>query len=54
VLHVPHVDLDGPDWTPRPAFEADVHRFAAQPAWVIEWQYTSVRTHLAGRADLLV
>lgn len=58
VLQIPHVEIDslfhGPDWTPRPTFEADVHRFVAQPAWVIEWQYASVRTHLAERADLLV
>jgi adenylate kinase family enzyme len=58
VLRVPHTEIDslyhGPDWTPRPSFEADVHHVTAQPAWVIEWQYRSVRTHLAERADLLV
>jgi len=58
VLRVPHIELDalfhGPGWTPRPSFEADVHRFSAQPAWVTEWQYRPVRAHLAGRADLLV
>ena len=57
-LQIPHLEIDslfhGPDWTPRPSFEADVHRFVARPAWVIEWQYRSVRSHLAERADLLV
>lgn len=58
VLPVPQVEMDalfhGPDWTPRPSFEADVHRFSAQSGWVTEWQYDSMRAHLAGRADLLV
>ncbi|MGW4944408.1 AAA family ATPase [Actinoplanes sp. NPDC004185] len=57
-LQIPHTEIDslfhGPQWTPRPTFEADVHRVTAEPAWVVEWQYTSVRAHLAGRADLLV
>ena len=57
-LGVPHVEIDalfhGPGWTPRPAFEADVLRFAAGPAWVTEWQYRAVRPALAARADLLV
>ncbi|BFU44782.1 adenylate kinase [Krasilnikovia sp. MM14-A1004] len=57
-LAVPYVELDalyhGPDWTPRPDFEADVHRFSAQPGWVTEWQYGAVRGHLAERADLLI
>lgn len=58
LLRVRHVEIDslyhGPDWTPRSAFEADVHRFSAEPAWVTEWQYGTVRAHLADRADLLV
>jgi adenylate kinase family enzyme len=58
VLQIPHTEIDslfhGPDWTPRPTFEADVHRLTAEPAWVVEWQYSSVRAHLAERADLLV
>jgi adenylate kinase family enzyme len=58
VLQIPHTEIDGlfhgPDWTPRPSFEADVHHAAAAPAWVIEWQYAEVRAHLAERADLLV
>lgn len=44
----------GQDWTPRPSFQEDVHRFTAGPAWVTEWQYGSVRARLAERADLLV
>jgi adenylate kinase family enzyme len=58
VLEIPHTEIDslyhGPDWTPRPTFEADVHHFAAAPAWVTEWQYSEVRAHLAARAELLV
>jgi adenylate kinase family enzyme len=58
VLGIPCVEIDalfhGPDWTPRPSFDEDVRRFSAGPRWVTEWQYGSVRPHLAGRADLLV
>lgn len=58
VLEVPHVEIDslyhGPAWTPRPSFAADVLRFSASPTWVTEWQYSSVRAHLAAHADLLV
>ncbi|WP_225753311.1 AAA family ATPase [Actinotalea sp. Marseille-Q4924] len=58
VLEVPHVEIDalfhGPAWSPRPSFEQDVHRFSNEPAWVTEWQYSSVRAHLAERADLMI
>ncbi len=58
LLRIPHTEIDslyhGPDWTPRPSFEADVHRVTAAPAWVMEWQYREVRAHLVERADLLV
>lgn len=57
-LQLPHVEIDalfhGAGWTPRPSFEADVHRFSAGSMWVTEWQYSTVRAHLADRADLLV
>ncbi|MDG4825822.1 AAA family ATPase [Asanoa sp. WMMD1127] len=57
-LGAPHIEIDslfhGPGWTPRPTFEADVERFAAQPEWVTEWQYSAVRARLAARADLLI
>ena len=57
-LDIPYVELDslfhGPNWTPRPSFEADVHRFTAGPAWVTEWQYRAVRDYLADRGDLLI
>lgn len=57
-LQLPHREIDalfhGPAWTPRPSFEADVRRFSAEPSWVTEWQYSSVRAQLAERADLLV
>ncbi|WP_034213208.1 AAA family ATPase [Actinoplanes subtropicus] len=58
VLDAPHIEIDslfhGPGWVKRPSFEDDVHRFSATPAWVTEWQYGSVRDHLADRADLMV
>jgi adenylate kinase family enzyme len=58
VLRVPHVEIDalfhGPAWTPRPTFADDVRRLVAQPTWVTEWQYDSVRALLAERADLVV
>lgn len=57
-LGVPHIEIDalfhGPGWTPRRHFESDVHRFSDGPAWVTEWQYSSVRAHLVERADLLI
>jgi adenylate kinase family enzyme len=57
-LVIPQVEIDalfhGPNWTPRRSFEDDVRRFSAEPAWVTEWQYDSVRPLLAERADLLV
>ncbi|MGH3403103.1 MAG: hypothetical protein ACRDRJ_11485 [Streptosporangiaceae bacterium] len=57
-LRAPHVEIDslfhGPSWTRRPSFEDDVRIFSARPCWVTEWQYDSVRTHLADLADLLV
>jgi adenylate kinase family enzyme len=58
LIDAPHVEIDGlfhgPSWAKRPSFEDDVHAFSANPCWVTEWQYGSVRTHLAGLADLLV
>jgi len=57
-LDLPHVELDGlfhgPSWTARPTFVADVQRFSAQPGWVTEWQYDTVRPLLAQRCDLVV
>lgn len=58
LLGIPHIEIDGlyhgPDWIPRPSFEADVDRFSSDAAWVTEWQYGQVRTLLADRADLMV
>jgi adenylate kinase family enzyme len=58
ILGCPHVELDalhhGPDWTPRPDFEADVDLFTAGPAWATEYQYPAVRKLLLDRADLLI
>jgi len=57
-FQLPHIEIDalfhGPEWTPRPSFVDDVHRFSAASEWVTEWQYKIVRAHLAERADLLV
>lgn len=57
-LQAPHIEIDslfhGASWTRRPSFEDDVRSFSAGPSWVTEWQYDSVRTHLANLADLLV
>lgn len=57
-LGLPTVEIDslyhGPGWMPLPTFVGDVERFAAGSAWVVEWQYGSVKPMLADRADLLV
>lgn len=57
-LELPHVEIDalfhGPGWTPRQSFTCEVETFSAQPNWVTEWQYGSVRALLAERADMLV
>ena len=57
-LGVDHVVIDallhGPGWTPRETFETEVEAFSAEPGWVTEWQYSTVRERLAQRADLLV
>jgi len=58
LLTIPHVEIDalfhGPAWTPRETFAAEVKAFSAEPNWVTEWQYSTVRALLAERADLLV
>jgi adenylate kinase family enzyme len=58
VVSAPHIEIDGlyhgPDWTPRPEFEAEVDRFSAGPTWTTEWQYGAVRPLLLMRCDLLV
>lgn len=54
----PHTEIDalyhGPNWTPRADFLDDVRNFTADDAWTTEWQYSSARSLLAERADLLV
>jgi adenylate kinase family enzyme len=58
VLAIPHIEIDslyhGPQWTPRPSFRDDVADLVAQPSWVTEWQYSSVRPLLTAAADLMV
>jgi len=55
---LPYTEIDalyhGPGWVPLPTFEADVLAFSAASEWVTEWQYSSVRSVLAARAELLV
>jgi adenylate kinase family enzyme len=57
-LALPQVEIDslyhGPCWTPRGSFVAEVEAFTAEPRWVTEWQYHTVRALLAERADLVV
>jgi adenylate kinase family enzyme len=57
-LRLPTVEIDslyhGPDWTPRPTFAAEVDQFTSGAAWVVEWQYSHVRSLLLARADVLV
>ena len=58
LLDLPTVELDslhhGPNWTRRPTFVADVDSFTSEPAWVTEWQYSSVKPLLLSRSDVLV
>lgn len=58
VLGLPHTEIDalyhGPGWVPRESFVDDVEAYTSEPAWITEWQYTSVRGLLAERADTLV
>lgn len=58
VLGVDYFEIDalyhGPGWTPNPRFIDEVQAKIGEPAWVTEWQYSSVRDALADRADLLV
>lgn len=58
ILGIPHTEMDslhwGPNWTPRPGFEADVHKLIEQPAWITEWQYPQVRGRLLECADVVI
>jgi len=60
-LGVPHVELDelyhGPGWTPADPdmFHARVRLATAEPAWVIDGNYTSIVGHiLRDRAGLVI
>lgn len=58
-LGLPHHELDalrhGPNWTPRPEFEADVAAFSATDRWVAEDQYHSILgDDLWRRADTVI
>ena len=58
ILDIPHTEMDalhwGPNWTPRPSFEADVQALIERPAWITEWQYPQVRGRLLERADVVI
>lgn len=58
LLGIPHTEMDslhwGPNWTPRPSFEADVQTLIERPAWITEWQYPQVRGRLLERADVVI
>lgn len=55
---IPYTELDalfhGPDWTPRPEFEADVADLATRDAWITDYGYGLARPLLGPRAELLV
>ena len=57
-LGLPHTEIDalfhGPDWTPRPEFQADIEELVQQERWVTEWQYPAARPLLAAHADTLL
>jgi adenylate kinase family enzyme len=57
-LGIPHTEIDalyhGPNWTRRDEFFSDVDHMIAQPAWITEWQYRSVRPLLAAAADTIL
>jgi len=57
-IGLPHTEIDalyhGPNWQPRESFVVEVESFTAEPRWITEWQYRSVRPLLAARADTLV
>ena len=58
LLAIPHTEMDslhwGPNWTPRPSFEADVQALIERPAWITEWQYPQVRGRLLECADVVI
>jgi adenylate kinase family enzyme len=58
MLGLPHTDIDGlyhgPSWVPRESFLYDVRVLAAEPHWVVEWQYRPARPLLLAHADTLV
>lgn len=60
LLDVPHVELDAlhwlPDWEPRPReeFRALVGEAAAEPAWVMDGNYGTVRDLLWPRATAAI
>jgi adenylate kinase family enzyme len=59
-LHCPHVELNGiyhqPDWTPLDptAFSRRVAQAIAGPTWVVDGNYSGVRTDVWERADTVV
>lgn len=54
----PVIELDalhwGPHWTERPDFEAQIAAAVAQPAWVLDGNYSRGRALIWPRADTIV
>jgi adenylate kinase family enzyme len=59
-LSMPHIELDelywGPDWNPRPAdeFMRSVERAAGGDSWVIDGNYSAIRSMLWPRATHVI
>ncbi|AQT77997.1 AAA family ATPase [Mycolicibacterium litorale] len=57
-LNLSYVEIDslfhGPNWEPRADFVRDVEAVISGDSWVVEWQYSAVRTKILERADTLI
>jgi adenylate kinase family enzyme len=57
-LGLSYVELDalywGPNWTPREGFKERVEKALAEEGWVVDGNYSSVRSKIWERADTIV